>query len=90
MVRPDAFGAGCAIEAITFDMYSVTVRRERVDGKRLFVGRVREFPEVAVFDDRRTVCLLETVKTLKDLIAHRLAEGLELPRPLRFPHPLKD
>ncbi|WP_250865678.1 toxin-antitoxin system HicB family antitoxin [Caballeronia sp. INSB1] len=71
-----------APEGVTADMYSVTVRRERIEGEIFFVGRVREFPDVEIFEETHEAAYSVTVATLTDLIVHLRDEGIPVPQPL--------
>ncbi|MGI4859132.1 MAG: toxin-antitoxin system HicB family antitoxin [Janthinobacterium lividum] len=74
--------ASSMIERFTADMYSITIRREQVEGEMFFVGRVREFPDVEVFEESHDMAYSETVSTLTDLIAQLQDEGMQVPQPL--------
>ncbi len=69
-------------EGVTADMYSVTVRRELVEGEMFFVGRVREFPDVEIFEESHELAYSATVAALTDLIAQLREEGMAVPQPL--------
>lgn len=63
--------------------YSIMVRKERIHGEELFVGRVSEFPDVEVFEDTfddAYGALLEVINNLKEGYAQI---GKAMPEPLK-------
>src|SRR4051794_30557905 len=63
------------------ELYSLTIRKEKIDGEYLYVGRVAEFPNVSsfeeTFDEARTV-LIDAIKTLYEIACE---EGSQFPAP---------
>jgi predicted HicB family RNase H-like nuclease len=63
------------------ELYSLTIRKEKIDGEYLYVGRVAEFPNVSsfeeTFDEARTV-LIDAIKTLYEIACK---EGSQFPAP---------
>lgn len=65
------------------DTYTITIRKENIDGDIYFVGRVAEFPNISAFEDtfedaRSTV--IDAINTLK-LIADQ--DGVAIPEPMQ-------
>jgi predicted HicB family RNase H-like nuclease len=73
-----------SVDAVTFtpEMYSISIRRENVDGDLYYVGRVTEFPDVAVFEDSADEAYRSTVSALGDLMIHLREQGIAVPVPL--------
>jgi predicted HicB family RNase H-like nuclease len=52
--------------------YSITIRKQSIDGKLYFVGTATEFPDVVVFEDtqedayREVIQVIESLKILSD------------------------
>lgn len=65
------------------DLYTITIRKEDVDGDLLFVGRVAEFPNISAYEetyeDARSI-LLDGITTLKT-IADEEKKSFPLPDP---------
>lgn len=66
----------------TPDDYTVSVRRELVDGELLFVARVAEFSDVVMYGDTKEEVLSLVDESLKTLIAMHVQMHHDLPVPL--------
>lgn len=67
------------------DLYTIMIRKERIDGEDYFVGRVAEFPNVSAFENTQQECL-SVIRTALVSIAERAHQlGNKLPEPLQSP-----
>lgn len=67
------------------EAYTITIRKEEVDGDTLYVGRVAEFPNISAFEDTfetaRTL-VVDAIQTLK-----KIADETHLEFPFPYPAP---
>lgn len=65
------------------DAYTITIRKENVDGELMYVGRVAELPNIDAFEDsfeEARKILLDAITTLKEIADE---EGRPFPEPYR-------
>lgn len=65
------------------DIYTITIRKEDVDGDVLYVGRVAEFPNLCAYEnsyDEALSVIRDAINTVKDLSGEA---GDEMPAPIR-------
>ncbi|MBX3631196.1 MAG: hypothetical protein KF908_15100 [Nitrosomonas sp.] len=63
------------------EAYTITIRKEEIDGEILYVGRVAEFPNISVYEEDFEAArhlVIDAIQTLKK-IADR--DQTELPLP---------
>lgn len=63
--------------------YTISVRKECIEGDTFFVGRVAEFPHLAAFEDspeEARACILDAISTLQ-AVAEENGEQLPAPAP---------
>ncbi len=65
------------------DMYTVTVRKENVDGDFCFVGRVAEFPNISSYEDTYEDARAMVVDSIKTLHTIAIEDGTTT-----FPEPI--
>lgn len=67
------------------EAYTITIRKEKIDGEYCYVGRVAEFPNISAIEDTHTDAyqiILDAINTLKSIAD---AKSLKLPPPNPVP-----
>ena len=64
------------------DMYTVTVRKENVDGDFYFVGRVSEFPNISSYEDTYDEARLMVIDSINSLHKIAIEDGVSFPEPI--------
>jgi predicted HicB family RNase H-like nuclease len=67
------------------DEYTISVRREWVDGEPSFVARIAEFPDVIVYEDSATGAYEALLMVVGDLVEQLRASGRSVPMPEAMP-----
>ncbi len=64
------------------DIYTITIRKESVDGETYFVGRVAEFPNVSAYESTREKAFAIVRSALVSIAKRAKETGAELPIPV--------
>ena len=64
------------------DIYTITIRKEDVDGDIYYVGRVAEFLNVTAYEDSYEEALAVVRDALCEIASRAAETGKELPRPI--------
>jgi hypothetical protein len=70
---------------IGVDEYTISVRREKVDGEACFVARVAEFPDVTVYEDSAADAYQSLLSVVSDLVDQLRGSGAAVPVPATTP-----
>lgn len=64
------------------DIYTITIRKEEVDGEVYYVGRVAEFMNVTAYEESHDAALNIIRDSLREIAARARETGRQLPSPI--------
>jgi len=71
--------------AFSPEQYTISIRKEKIEGDTYVVGRVTEFPDAVVYEESGPAAYEAIVAVLADLIEHLREIGKEVPAPQVIP-----